>query len=466
MTPKSPAPGVRIDCRHHFGFLRIARRLRLLPQRQRLPARERERVVSVRRAAEKLFDLFLRSHLQTAVVVLVPLERVELRSKARVLGDLAAILEPRLEVCGERVALAIVDKRLPLRAIRGADWDELDRVAVRVAISAEIAEKVPPDLALPVEHHHGSLAREFVFADEPKDVPKVPLLVEAARRDELDHAEAAANAEGRLIAGAGRARWVDADVKAARRGAHPRAVADVAHAIPHATHAFARIARRLLPPPLRLGDRMHRENLAVFVDGELAADAHAIDRRVFAPLLALFLDPLARREPRDNELALDDVRRLLARDLDRLVELRFSVKRLEKLPHRPSRVGKQHDSSSARAVALDRLENNVRNARCLVDDEPQVPTRDPGDGFGFARRKSDDLAEIVRLEPSSRELPDIAVDNRGMRARETDSAAVGMVSIAIYDSTRTSAHHLELAPYDLVHLAGRRRAHNDARVGE
>src|SRR5690554_7699480 len=81
MTPKSPAPGVRIDCRHHFVFLRIARRLRLLPQRQRLPARERERVVSVRRAAEKLFDLFFRSHLQTAVVVRSEEHTSELQSR-------------------------------------------------------------------------------------------------------------------------------------------------------------------------------------------------------------------------------------------------------------------------------------------------------------------------------------------------------------------------------------------------
>jgi hypothetical protein len=121
------------------------------------------------------------------------------------------------------------------------------------------------------------------------------------------------------------------------------------------------------------------EDLPVLEQDEFALDADLVERRVLAPLAALLLDPLARREPRDDRRG---PRRRSASPRsrrDRLVEpVSFGRVGANASKNSPSvRVGfeNEHDLRAAGAVAFDRLEDLVVDAGGLVEDVEEVLRR-------------------------------------------------------------------------------------------
>src|SRR5579862_469069 len=136
------------------------------------------------------------------------------------------------------------------------------------------------------------------------------------------------------------------------------------------------LCRRLDPPDRGVLDQGEPDDRVLGLRGEVAADAHLIEWRRLTPLPALFLDPLPRGEAGNHVTALLRVPRLLTADVDDMPELALRPEGVEEGAARARGVAEQDEARAAGAIALDRLEDLVRDAGCLVQDEEQVGARD------------------------------------------------------------------------------------------
>ena len=91
-----------------------------------------------------------------------------------------------------------------------------------------------------------------------------------------------------------------------------------------------------------------------------------------------------------TSFARDDVRALLAADLDALPKPAIFVERVVEVARRLRRVAEHHHARTARTVALDGVEDDLRDAARPVWQVEQVRAADAGHGFGLARREAYD----------------------------------------------------------------------------
>jgi hypothetical protein len=153
---------------------------------------------------------------------------------------------------------------------------------------------------------------------------------------------------------------------------------------------------------LRFLNQIQRNTFALLVEDELPQNPHAVEDGIDSVGLFPEIDHARGRHARDAHPSTGTILgNLLGVPMEALPcqLLGRMVEGVEVGPLSARGVGDHDDVSTADGVPVDALELRLGERAGFVDDEPEAPPGDAGDGLHFARRCAADDAPVLRLEP-------------------------------------------------------------------